>query len=304
MIYKNRDFAYKAFLKTDQFNCRKKYVREKINFSEYSGMYTFTTENLQGYLSKLNIQDKNVLTVTSSGDQLINLCLMGAKKIDCFDINRNSYYMTELKIAALRALRYEEFLCFFATHGLQLKTNKYCFSLAIYKKIRPFLSDDVAFYFDLLYKKYKSLSSEKILIASNMSDAIKNNVYLKDSMSYNKAKSKIINLNYNYNFCDVFELTKLDNKYDIILLSNIYDYLPDKNYFFNYISSDLKNNLNEYGVIALSYQYHYKKLSLYFNTLENLNLDKIIVNNAISSVNKDTNDCVYIYKKGVKLWKN
>ena len=62
-------------------------------FNEYSSIYTFTTENLGGYIKKLNLKNKKVLTVTASLDHMLNLVLNGVKEIDNFDINKNTYYL-------------------------------------------------------------------------------------------------------------------------------------------------------------------------------------------------------------------
>ena len=60
-----------------------KYINEKeINFNlqnihikgfnNLSQIYSFTTEKLSGYFEKLDLKDKNVLTVAASGDHIIN----------------------------------------------------------------------------------------------------------------------------------------------------------------------------------------------------------------------------------------
>ena len=59
-------------------------------FTENSFLYPFTTENLSGYVSKLNVKNKDVLTVTGSSDQMFNLIFLGAKSFSNFDLNRNT----------------------------------------------------------------------------------------------------------------------------------------------------------------------------------------------------------------------
>ena len=82
-------------------------------FGEYASVYIFTTESLSSYIDKLKVKNKDILTVTGSGDQLLNLALNGAKTVDNFDINKNAYYFVQLKLAALQSLNYDEFLNFF-----------------------------------------------------------------------------------------------------------------------------------------------------------------------------------------------
>ena len=73
-----------AFLETMKFVKRRTRSLMFPEFGEYSGMYTTTTENLSGYMDKLQVQGKDVLTVTASGDHLINLYLGGANQVDCY----------------------------------------------------------------------------------------------------------------------------------------------------------------------------------------------------------------------------
>ena len=50
-------------------------------------VYPFTTEEISGYFKYLNLKDKSVLTVGSSGDQAFNAIYYGARKVTLFDIN-------------------------------------------------------------------------------------------------------------------------------------------------------------------------------------------------------------------------
>ena len=70
-------------------------------------LYPFTNENIGAYFSKLDFKDKSVLTVTSSGDHIINSILMGAKEVDAFDVNPLAKHYSELKIAAIKSLTFE-----------------------------------------------------------------------------------------------------------------------------------------------------------------------------------------------------
>ena len=40
--------------------------------SEFSKIYTFTTENISGYIDYFDLDNKSLLTVGSSGDQVLN----------------------------------------------------------------------------------------------------------------------------------------------------------------------------------------------------------------------------------------
>ena len=50
--------------------------------SEFSRIYSFTTENIAGYIEYFDLNNKNLLTIGSSGDQILNAFYNGAKDID------------------------------------------------------------------------------------------------------------------------------------------------------------------------------------------------------------------------------
>ena len=225
-------------------------VRIKPKFEKYFSNYTFTTENLDSYLSTLDIRNKKVLTVASSGDQIINLALLGASHIDCFDISRLSYYFVKLKIAALINLNYNEFLDYFTSSETScrigdfvypINPNEKCFDFDLYLKIRVILDDDVKLFFDKIYEYY-DYDGEKVKLSglfNNISRdiAIFNNTYLINGLNYLMAKYAFMNfVNNNLDFydLDVYNLINLSKTYDIILLSNIYDYIGvDKSDFIS-----------------------------------------------------------------------
>lgn len=65
--------------------CEDKYVKWK-----YSGgflrPYPFTTENISGYVKEFDLNNKSLLTLGSSGDQVINASLFNCKDIHVVDI--------------------------------------------------------------------------------------------------------------------------------------------------------------------------------------------------------------------------
>lgn len=58
-----------------------------ININSFQKIYPFTTENIAGYITQLDIKNKSVLTVGSSSDQVFNCLLLEAKEVTLFDIN-------------------------------------------------------------------------------------------------------------------------------------------------------------------------------------------------------------------------
>lgn len=254
-------------------------------FTINSSMYVFTTENLIGSLSKLPVKGKEVLTVTASGDQLINLALMGAKRVDNFDTNRNAYYISALKVAALKTLSYEEFINFFTdsddrkliSNGFLGQSQKLVnpnpnyFAYETYLKVRSSLPNDAMTYWDKLYAYFKekntSMTDTYLLYGGDKKAAITNNAYLRDYQSYQAAQAIFRRgFEHNYMHMDILQIHKIPHTYDLVLLSNIYEYLTDEYYnvissdeFGRYITEELKAILNKGATVEVAYQYNYRQ---------------------------------------------
>lgn len=333
--------AYEAVLESLKFANRKSRSLLKPEFGEYSAMYTFTTENLASYLNKFDINGKSILTVTASGDQLINLALLGASSVDNFDSCKNAYYMTKLKIAALKSLTYEEFLLYFSYCEEQeidhlgiipieqpVNENPRFLSYNLYLKIRNYLENDVIYYFDYLYNEYnfsgEKLGNSSLFYKNSMKNAIANNNYLFSADNYYEARSRIEQVSYNFYNCDVYQIYNIQSQYDIILLSNIYDYVTfdeynqinDNTEYIQYIKNNLDCILNSEGKVAVTYQYRYREKNMANRTalqklfgkgkyiienkpeLDKYKFKKIIVSNSTDVYRKTHDDCLYVYEKG------
>lgn len=337
LTLEQQNYAYNAYLETMRYLNKPKSLLHP-EFSSNSAMYVFTTENLVDYIKKLKPENKNVLTITGSGDQLINLALMGTSKIDNFDVNQNAYFITQLKLAALQALSYEEFLNFFCLYdgeeisnaGMvyfqkKIGENDCAFSFKTYLQIKPYLDETSAFFWNLIYEDFqfdgKKLATSSLFYSGTRYSALKNNAYLRDEESYLKARNMINNVQINYIECNLLEVHKLSDIYDIMLFSNVYDYLIDEWYnvigeeeFVDYIESQASQRLSENGTIAVAYQYGYKKRN-YANqslvkrilgqdyTLEKRlpleGMKKVLIPSTVKEYRKEGNkDCVYLYEKG------
>lgn len=194
--------------------------------NEYSRIYTFTTENISDYLKYFELKNKSLLTVGSSGDQVLNAFYHGARDITLYDINPYAKYYTYLKIAAILSLTYVEFKAFFFKHGEKIYYNKHVFSKELYKKISPtlrLLDYESFLFFDELFNTF---SPNDIRSSLFNDDEVRNNVikgfniYLRDEESYNKLKSIIAGISLKYIQGDMYE-DEILGKYDNIFLSNI-----------------------------------------------------------------------------------
>lgn len=243
-------------------------VDDPVNNMFYS-IYPFTTENINGYINLFNIKDKDILTVGASGDHTLNLKLNGAKKVDYFDINPFSKYYYELKKAAVISLEYDEFLRFFCrNYPKTFKFNKDALNLSNYRDLSSNLELESKLFWDHLYNKYEGLDIKNSKLFSRDEPAARitkqTNSYLIEE-NYYKLKEILKNDTSNPNFYEsnLFQLSKtLKNNYDMIMLSNIAQYIDDnraksikalKNFKKEILN--LENNLNNDGLILLAYLY-------------------------------------------------
>lgn len=244
-------------------------------FTSISKIYSFTTENINGYFNFLDFKNKNVLTVSASGDHIINAFYKGAKTVTAFDINYLALIFTELKLVAMQYFNYEDFLEFFLINDKNnMNKNINALNYENYTKLRKFLSYNAIIVLDKLYKEFNNngYKFRNSYVFNNKYDnnllKIESNMYLKSELEFNKAKEnikdkEIVLLNSSYTNIN---LNKLPNpeSYDIILMSNISDYIKDiynikSNYLEKYIKELIYNFKSPNNQIVCAYLYNIKQ---------------------------------------------
>ncbi len=213
-----------------------------------SPIYGYTNEELDLFLPILPIKDKKVLTVASSGDQILSCALNVAKKIDAFDINPFQIYYSKLKIAAIKALNVKEYNNYFFN-----KDYKSIFSKELYKKIRLYLDNNTKKFFDELYLNGFEYKFENLVCNFILHDQfIKELEYTKED-NYDITKDNVNNACINYISCDFFKLHRyLKDVYDVMLFSNMYEWFnfKQKEKFLSYVKK-LEKHLSDDGIISL-----------------------------------------------------
>ena len=231
----------------------------KFVFStRYSKIYTFTTENIDGYMKYFDLNNKSLLTVGSSGDQILNSFYSGARDISLFDINEYAKYYVYLKISAILSLSYTEFKLFFFKYGVSpFKRNAYMFSKEIFNKIKDNLrifDYESYLFFDELFSLYNANDIRDRLFDDDedRNIVIKGfNKYLKDEGSYNRLKSIIKKISFKYIHGNIFE-DNIHGKFDNIFLSNLCT-VASLESLKKLLEKIDKNNLNNEGSILLGY---------------------------------------------------
>jgi len=224
---------------------------------EYSKIYTFTTENINEYIKYFDLKNKSLLTIGSSGDQILNAFFYGGRDITLYDINPYAKYYTYLKIAAILSLNYIEFQKFFFKHGIIDYYNKEMFCQNLFNKIKPNLRlfDYESFlFFDELFSNFKVSTIRDYLFDDDESrnTIIKNfNAYLQNEESYNLLKSNIKKINFNYINGNIFN-DEIPGQYDNIFLSNLCTTTSLEN-LKKLLQRLDSNNLKEHGSVLLGY---------------------------------------------------
>ena len=90
----------------------------------FNKVYPFTTENIAGYLD-MDLTGKKIITVTGSGDHIINAILKGCNDITTFDINPLTKEFMELKLEKIKELSLDEYLDYFSNLDQDKYNYKY-----------------------------------------------------------------------------------------------------------------------------------------------------------------------------------
>ena len=241
-------------------------------FASISKIYSFTTENISGYFNYLD--NKNVLTVSASGDHIINAFYKGARSVTGFDINYLALVFTELKLIAIQELSYKQFLEIFLINDINnISKNLNALNYKQYIELREKLTENSRKILDDLYSEFNNdgYKLRNSYIFNNKYDnnslKIESNLYLKNELEFNKAKEQIKDKEIvlvNSSYSDI-ALNKLPNheSYDIILMSNISDYIKDiyknENYLEEYIKEIIYNFKSPNNQIVCAYLYNIKQ---------------------------------------------
>ena len=240
------------------------YEDEKPEFPFFNRIYPLTNEELNKYFAKLNLKDKKVLTVGSSGDQILYSLAYGAKDITHIDINPFAKFYIDLKIAAIKNFDYKDFKRFF---HYRLRASNIIKS-KLYRKVSHLLPDDSKYFWDNIFIECDYLAG----FTHGANEVLDHYVY--DEKQFNAIKSILLKGDFKLEFgcldiANILPFVK-DKKYDAIFLSNIYDYIyewkrkkPENEELLNYYSPQqieffnickgLIKSLNTNGILQVQY---------------------------------------------------
>ncbi|MBQ7351791.1 MAG: DUF3419 family protein [Clostridia bacterium] len=227
------------------------YPYDADNNATIAKVYPYSNENIADVYAGMDLRGKRVLTVGSSGDQLFEFVCKGCRAVVLIDANILSQPFIELKIAAIKNLSMFEFMDYL--------TKENIFKHRYYWKVCNDLSPKSREFWDNAMLEYEPKIRETIV--NNM---VHNNFAINDRKFVNYLKSMTVyeTLRNNLSSCKINFINSAFNdfdkksrgKYDLIVLSNISDYIETNN-FFSTVDSLGKSRLNDGGKMQVYYAF-------------------------------------------------
>lgn len=227
---------------------KRAYKAARCNFSApwsvVTRLYSYSTEITEDYLEHFDFKNKRIITVGSSGDQVLTYALLGSKDITLMDANPLTPFYVNLKIAALKTLTRNEFISFFN----QSNENEFM-SMKLYGKIRSQLDEKTRLFWD---KLYDDDIHNKIFHFYSSVNASSIAPFLANDENYEKLKSQIDDIKLNFHYADLSTFhEQASGEYEFIDLSNIYTYVSKEKYWT--AVDNLYQHLTKDGYIKLHY---------------------------------------------------
>ena len=287
-------------------------------YHDFFRVYTFTTENISDYIKYFDLKNKSLLTVGSSGDQVLNAFCCGARDITLFDINEYALYYLYLKVCSILTLDYKEFQEFFFKryNNKPGYSNEKMFLKDTFDKIKSTLrlfNYEAYLFYDELFHLYSPITIRENLFNDDedRNIIIKNfNIYLKNEKTYNELKKKLNSFTVKYINGDILK-DNLKDKYDNIFLSNISTVIGLEK--FKELIKKMDNNLNNNGSMLLAYlwniNFNEKSFNNDWHEIYNMKNTSKVLSNYISEYHDiksprdiifdsdDKEDLVLIYRK-------
>ena len=208
----------------------------KDNGDLYSKIYFSTNEPVQEIIKYFDLKDKNILTVIGSGDQAFAFCKHSPKKVDLFDMNKLAVYYFYLRLWAIKYLDSLYPVFIFEKSGI--KNLLSCVDATSEEEI-------CAYNFWMKYSDVYTPRDTWNLMLSGVFDtkALNDNDIL-------DIKQKLSSINNIYNI-DISKDINMHNKYDIIYVSNISDFIDNINSMKIY-RDNLSHLLKDDGFVLCS----------------------------------------------------
>lgn len=195
-------------------------------YPQYGELFLFSNELLKESPAEI-LTNKDILTITSSGDHIISNIFQGANDITAFDINIFAKYYASLKLAMIQVYDFDEF-CMLLNRLYQtsnaLAINNWVICKILLDVKGKLTSDEVLF-----WESYVNTCNDFFdhqLVRSLFMDVTKqynmNNSLYSNKKYYRKLQKRLKDVNVNYVDSDLFELKKkVNKKFDYVYVGNL-----------------------------------------------------------------------------------
>lgn len=215
-------------------------------FTKYSAAYVITNEDLRVSTGLSDLKGANVLTVAASGDHPIFYKLGGAAHVDTFDISFCAKAIMDIKTAAIPVLARFEYVKLID----RLHYNPRIRHVQNFAKIQSAIPAETQEFIQ---------STPGCRLFSRDCPPTQYASYLPDKQEYSQLK-KLINEPFGFIWTGVDNLHKhLAKKYDVINLSNIFNYIPEFGHQMKILQS-LEPYLSPGGMIVVYTHIRYNGL--------------------------------------------
>ena len=241
----------------------------------YSHIYFKSNENIRDFYPCFDFKDKDVLSVTASGDQAFMANYLGARKTDTFDKNVLAHYYLYLR---KWVSKYNDEL-----YPDRLQDNDYKWLASLLSKVK--LSNDeeekTAYRFWSMHLQNKTRFNKLFyddpvegVTIEKLDDILKKAIDKKVSFRWLDISSK--------------EIAIKSGKYDIVLLSNIIDWARSNDKIILNTKNNLHRILKDDGIVLCS--------AIVNRSKESIDLERYIFSDGFSYQNYGR-DKGYVYRK-------
>lgn len=202
-------------------------------------IYYSSNENINKIIEKIDINNKNVLSVLGSGDQAFHLYNKGASVVDVFDNNKLTIYYYYLRRWIIIYI-----------NSFYPDLNKFSIEYIkdILLKVKPNTLEekDALNYWNKFVSKFTNSSLKSIFHFPANCDLKRNTIN-----DIEELKNKITNDNFSF-YCEDFSWNiNIDKSYDLIYISNIPEWIYhfQGNIHMEIFKYNLMRLLNDNGVV-------------------------------------------------------
>lgn len=202
------------------------------NYQHYAKIFNIPDTNHKDLFTKLKTDKKSYLGVAGSTDPMLNVVALEYKNITVFDINILNIHFMFLKLSAILALDYEEYLEFFYSSDAE----KY-FSKKYFQKLKVELPYESLEYWKGIYEICNADSFNDLFYSGKLTSKdyevfrkviIPSNIFL-EKQSFYALKKQLKQIKLTYFIEDFGEIPNLinPNSTSLIYLSNMQNYIYD-----------------------------------------------------------------------------